>query len=137
MASKKTILIVDKDEDIVMLMKDALGSYDSSYAIDFVPDAAECLGYIAENEPDVILLNIDLPDMDGFTLRQKLKITDTKDVPVIFLVDGYDPDMTKKVGMLSADDFMAKPVNIYELILRIQKVMVWRCYGRRKKQRKA
>ncbi len=134
MASKTTILIVDRDEDIVLSIKEGLGSYDNSYALDFAKDAVECLNYIEQKKPDVILLNINLPDMDGFTLRQKLKMTDAKDVPVIFLVDGYDTDMTKKVGMLEADDFIAKPINIPELILRIQKVMVWRCYGRQKKQ---
>ncbi|MFH1055704.1 MAG: response regulator [Candidatus Altiarchaeota archaeon] len=128
MAVKTTVLLVDDNEDLLVSIKDGLESYDSAYVVDCVKDASECLKYVEQKNPDLVLLNIMLPDMDGFTLRAKLKMTDAKDVPVIYLTAKYDIDMTRKIGMLTADDFIVKPINMHELILRIQKVLMWRCY---------
>jgi len=136
MAAKTTILLVDGSENLLLSIKDGLESYDSTYVVDYVKDASECLKYVEEKRPDLILLSIMLPDMDGFTLREKLKTTEAKDVPVIYVTAKYEEEMTGKVGMLTADDFIAKPINIPELILRIQKVLLWRCYRRPKKQPK-
>ena len=135
MAVKTTILLVDDNEDLLVSIKDSMESYDSTYVVDCAKDASECLKYVEQKKPDLILLSIMLPDMDGFTLRAKLKMTDAKDVPVIYLTAKFDYDMTRKVGMLSADDFIVKPINIPELILRIQKILIWRCYRNRKERR--
>ena len=135
MAVMTTILLVDDDEDLLLSVKGGLESYDSAYVVDCAKDASECLRYVGQKRPDLILLNIMLPDMDGFTLRARLKMTDAKDVPVIYLTAGYDYGMTRKVGMLTADDFIVKPVNLPELLLRIQKVLIWRCYRNRKARR--
>lgn len=134
MAVKTTILMVDDNEDLLLSTKDSMESYDGTYVVDCAKDASECLKYVEQKKPDLILLDIMLPDMDGFTLREKLKRTDAKDVPVIYLSAKYDYDMTRKIGMLTADDFIVKPINIPELLLRIQKVRIWRCYHRSKKQ---
>jgi len=135
MAVKTTILLVDDNEDLLLSIKDSMESYDRTYAVDYAKDASECLKYVEQKKPDLILLDIMLPDMDGFTLRAKLKMTDAKDVPVIYLTAKYDDDMTRKVSMLTADDFIATPINIPELILRIQKILIWRCYRNRKARR--
>ena len=132
MAVKSTILIVDDNEDLLVSIKDSMESYDSAYAVDCAKDASECLKYVEQKKPDLILLDIMLPRMDGFTLRERLKLTDARDVPVIYLTAKYDYDMTRKMGMLTADDFILKPINIPELLLRIQKILIWRCYRNRK-----
>jgi len=137
MAVKTTILLVDDNDDPLLSIKESIESYDSTYVVDCVKDASECLKYVEQKRPDLILLDIMLPDMDGFTLRAKLKTTDAKDVSVIYLTAKYDYDMTRRIGMLTADDFIVKPINIPELLLRIQKVLVWRCYRRPKKRRRA
>jgi DNA-binding response OmpR family regulator len=136
MAALTTILLVDDDEDILPFVQEGMLSYDRKYVVDRVRDASECLGYIGQNLPDLILMNVKLPDMDGFALRDKLKMTDAKDVPVIYLTAEYDMGMTRKVGMLSADDFIAKPISLPELILRIQKAMMWGCFGRSRRNRR-
>ena len=136
MASKATILLVD-DEGLQLSVKDGLESYDSAYVVDCAKDASECLKYVEQKKPDLILLSIMLPDMDGFTLREKLKTTKAGDVPVIYLTAKPDIDMTRRVGILTADDFIVKPINMPELILRIQKVLIWRCYRSPKKQRRS
>jgi len=133
MAAKTTVLLVD-DEEVFLQVKEGLESYDGAYAVDWAKDAGECLKYVGEKRPDLILLALKLPDMDGFALRERLKLTEAKDVPVIYLTAKYDLEMTKKVGMLTADDFIAKPISMPELILRIQKIMMWRCYSRPKKK---
>ena len=132
MAVKTTILLADDSEDVHLSIKEGLESYDSRYVVDCAKDAPECLKYVEQKRPDLILLDIMLPDIGGFTLREKLKMTDAKDIPVIYLTAKYDIEMTRKVGMLTADDFIGKPVNMPELILRIQKTLIWRCYSRLK-----
>ncbi|VVB53583.1 Regulator of RpoS [uncultured archaeon] len=136
MAVKTTILIVDDDEEVLSSVKGGMESYDRGYAVDCVKNASECLKYVMQKKPNLILLDIALPDMDGFALRAKLKMTEASDVPVIYVTAKYDYEMTKKMGMLTADDFMAKPINIPELLLRVQKIMVWSCYRRTKKPRR-
>jgi DNA-binding response OmpR family regulator len=133
MTVKTTILVVD-EEGTSLSVKEGLESYDSAYVVDKVEDGPQCLEYVKEMVPDLILLSITLNDMGGFALREKLKTTAAKDVPVIYLVAKYDFDLTKKVGMFSADDFITKPINMPELLLRIQKIMVWRCYRKRNTQ---
>ncbi len=135
MAVKTTILVVDEDERLLASIKESLECYDSSYVVDCVKGASECLRYVEQKRPDLILLDITLSEMDGFALRARLKLTDANDVPVIYLAAKCDYDMTRKMGMLTADDFIVKPINLPELLLRIQKVMIWRCYRNRKPRR--
>ncbi|MBU0762542.1 MAG: response regulator [Candidatus Altiarchaeota archaeon] len=133
MPVKTTILLVDCNEDTLLSIKDGLESYDRSYEVDWVKDASECLNYVRQKKPDLFLINIMLPEMDGFTLMEKLKMTDAKNAAFIYMTAKYDYDMIKKVNMLTADDFIAHPINIPELILRIQKIIIWRCYRKRPK----
>jgi putative two-component system response regulator len=135
MGAKTTILLVADNEDLLVSIKCGIESNDISYLVDCARNASECLRYVEKKRPDLILLDIMLPDMDGFALREKLKLTDAKDVPVIYLSAKCDYDMTRKVGILTADDFIVKPINPPELLLRIQKALIWRCYRNRKATR--
>jgi DNA-binding response OmpR family regulator len=130
MAIKATILLVVGGEDLLMSIRDCLESNDISFVVECAKDASECLKYVERKNPDLILIDLTLADMDGFTLRATLKRTDAKDVPVIYLSEKFDIGMTRKVGMLTADDFILKPIDMPELFLRIQELMVWHCYRR-------
>ena len=130
MAPETMVLLVCCGEDSVSVKS---GLESSHYTVDIAGSASECLRYVEEKAPDLILLDVVLPDMDGFALRARLKTTGAKDVPVIFLAK-LDMEMTKRVGILTADDFVAKPVNVPELILRIQKAMMMRCYRKPSRQ---
>ncbi len=133
MTYQPAILIVGGDEALNMSVKAHLESCGGEYAVDCVKDASGCLNYLREKKPDLILLDTELPDADGFAIRARLKATDAKDVPVIYLAGKPGYDMARKTAMLAADDFIVKPVNPPELILRIQKILAYRCY--RKKRR--
>jgi len=67
-------------------------------------------------------------------LRDQIKKTGAKHTPVIYLTPKYTPELTKQMGMLTADDFIKKPPNTPELILRIQKIMIWQCYKPKKRK---
>jgi DNA-binding response OmpR family regulator len=116
------ILLVDDDEDILYSLKEGIESYDSSFTVYCAKNAKECMDYVAKNTPGLILLDIMLPDMDGFTLRAKLKRTAAKDVPVIYLSAKND-EQTRKIGHVTAQDFIAKPVEIPEIVLRVRKIL--------------
>jgi|WetSurMetagenome_2_1015567.scaffolds.fasta_scaffold493151_1 DNA-binding response OmpR family regulator len=126
MAVMSTILLVDGCEDVAKI-REGLESCDGAYAVDCARDASECERYLGQTRPDLILLAVTLPDMDGFALRAKLKLTDARDIPVIYLADKCDFETTRTTGMLTADDFIVKPINVHELLLRIRKALTWRC----------
>ncbi|MFH0862893.1 MAG: response regulator [Candidatus Altiarchaeota archaeon] len=130
MPVKTTVLFVG-DEDLHRSVKEGLESLD--YSVDFAGSASECLRYVEEKRPDLVLLDVMLPDMDGFALMERLKLTGAKGVPVVYMTDKPSMAMTRKVGILTAEDFIVKPINIAELILRIQKTRIWRCYVKRPK----
>jgi DNA-binding response OmpR family regulator len=132
--AKRRILLVDGDEGLLRSVKEGLEAHDASYAVDCAKDASECMRCVGEKRPDLILLGVALPGLDGFALRAKLKATDAKDVPVIYMTAEYEIGMTRRIGMLTADDLIRKPISIPELILRMQKILMMGCYRRRPKR---
>lgn len=77
----------------------------------------EAEAYFLHKEPDLIILDINLPDGDGFSLMQKIRTV--SDVPVLFL-SARDEDSDRLLGLgLGADDYMVKPFLPKELILRV------------------
>lgn len=131
MAVNKRFLVVDADENVFKRIKDTLTSTIGGYTIDYAPDAGKCLAFVKDTIPDILLVDIDLPEIDGFTLRKMLKETQAEKVPVIFMTARMDLEMTRKMGILTADDFITKPINLAELIIRTQKILVYAPYRRK------
>ena len=114
----KKILLIDDDEKLTDLLKDYLSKYNfSSHSSD---NPVNALNHLKNNSYDLIVLDIMLPEMDGFeTLRE---IRKTSSIPVIMLTArGETTD--KIVGLeLGADDYIAKPFEPRELVARMQSV---------------
>ena len=109
------ILIVDDNQDLLNLVTTALRS--TGYA------AAQAA--FAANRPDLMILDINLPDGDGFTLFRTLH--SMADIPALFL-SARDADADRLFGLgLGADDYLTKPFLTQELLLRIQRILQ-RCY---------
>ncbi len=117
--SRKTILIVDDDQEIRELLGDYLSrnGYDALLAED--GEAMHAL--LAESTPDLIVLDIMLPGPDGFTLCQQIRRS--SEIPVLMLTANAD-ETDRIVGLeLGADDYMAKPFNPRELLARIRAIL--------------
>lgn len=116
-----SILVVDDMTDNRLLL-DALLC--DTYRIHLAASGPECFEKIAENKPGLILLDLVMPEMDGFEVCKKLKSDyQTKDIPVIFITSSTNDDEKLQAYKLGADDFINKPFNHEELIAKISKVV--------------
>lgn len=107
MENIKTILVVDDSKANLTLAKQALDEY---YQVSLVTSGQMALRFLEKRMPDLILLDINMPEMDGLeTLRQIRANHDYKDVPVIFLTAKTDPETEVECLKLGAADFIGKP----------------------------
>ncbi|MBA2875511.1 response regulator transcription factor [Thermaerobacillus caldiproteolyticus] len=116
---KKTVLIVDDEEDMRFLVSMYLEN--SGFACLQAKDGEEALQIIRREQVDLILLDIMMPKMDGFTLCARIR--EQSDVPVLFLTARGDEWDKVKGLKLGGDDYIVKPFSPGELIARIEAVM--------------
>lgn len=117
-----TILAVDDEEGVLFSIKKGLEAI-SNYTILTASTGEECFKIIKENKPDLILLDIMMPGMDGWQVQQKLSETKQwKDIPLIFLSAKSDNE-SKKRGNLISYDYIEKPFEITELKNRIDQAI--------------
>jgi DNA-binding response OmpR family regulator len=115
-----TIVVVEDDESIRRGLVDALSFH--GYTIHHAPDGQAGLDLCLAVTPDLVLLDIMMPKMDGLQVLQQLR-TPQPDVPVIFLTaKGEETDRIKGLR-LGADDYIVKPFSLDELIARIEAVL--------------
>ena len=108
------ILIIEDDQEIAALQKDYLSM--SGYDVNIASNAAD--GLSAADEADLIILDIMLPDIDGFKVLEKLR--ERSDIPVI-LLSAKTEDIDKIRGLgLGADDYIQKPFSPSELVARVK-----------------
>ncbi len=116
--SSCSVLIVDDTEANVDILIHALGdTYDVSVAM----NGHEALEAVSENRPDIILLDIIMPEMDGYEVCRKLKSDpSTADVPVVFLTALTEIENKAKGFELGAVDYITKPFEISEIKMRVK-----------------
>lgn len=110
------ILIVDDEKEIA----DVVGLYlqNENYEVIKCYNGTDALRLISEERPDMALLDVMLPDIDGFTILQKIR--ENYNFPVIMLTAKTEY-MDKITGLtLGADDYIAKPFNPLELVARVK-----------------
>lgn len=112
------ILIVDDSKTAQAIFSSIL---DSEYLLEIRNDAASALAAIEVNPPDLILLDIQMPIMDGFEVCRRLKQNElTRDIPIIF-ISALDSENEKARGFeVGADDYIVKPVLPLELVARVR-----------------
>ncbi len=116
------ILIVDDEKDLLELLSMNLGT--EGYIINTAENAAQALAAVRTNRPDLILLDIMLPDTSGIKLTGKLKNTpNTANIPIILLT-AKDKETDMVVGLsVGADDYITKPFSTSVLVARIEAVL--------------
>jgi len=119
-----TILVVEDNKDVCYMICETLRSYIGCRVIS-AGDGEECLKKVKKEPPDVILLDIHMPKMDGFDVCTILKEDkQTKHIPIIFLTATASDLKSRIRGLeIGADDYMVQPVDNLELITRV-KVML-------------
>lgn len=114
-----TILVVDDEKNIVQLARLYLNN--EGFRVEAAHDGKEALEKAKSVRPDLIVLDIMMPEMDGLTVCKELR--KTSNVPVIILTARGD-DIDRIVGLeIGADDYMSKPFNPRELVARVKAVL--------------
>lgn len=113
---KKKILYVEDDPNLAFATKDNLEQYD--YEIVHAQDGVAALEIFGKEHFDICVLDVMLPKMDGFTLAENIRKSDSQ-VPILFLTARALQEDKIKGLQLGADDYVTKPFSIEELRLRI------------------
>ncbi len=114
-----TILVVDDEKNIVQLARLYLGN--EGFRVEEAYDGKQALEKARALSPDLIVLDIMMPEMDGLSVCKELR--KTSNVPVIVLT-ARDDDVDKIVGLeIGADDYLTKPFNPRELVARVKAVL--------------
>lgn len=117
--SKGRILVVEDDSDIANMLKIYFAG--QQYEVQVAPRGGDAMTLTRKQLPELIILDIMLPDMNGYDVCRQLRTTSrTSHIPIIFLTQ-KDERSDKIAGLeLGADDYITKPFDIEELKLRVQ-----------------
>lgn len=120
MESTRTILVVDDDPDVIDTVVDNLAG--DEYQVETASRWTEALVRIQSASPDVILLDLHLPTVQGEALLEFIRETDA-DLPVIIVSADIDPDEVERLGKLGASGFVRKPFETHHLLLALEQVL--------------
>ena len=126
----KRVIYFEDDKDMVELVRIILGR--EGYQVEGIAEGQAGIKAVQQNSPDVILLDLMLPDMDGWEIYRQLKHDEsTADIPVI-VITAKAQSIDKVLGLEIAkvDDYISKPFRPNELVERVEEVLA----GRKKKR---
>ncbi len=119
MTAPQTILIVEDETSIASFV--ALYLKNAGYIVKAVGTGGAALNAIAAEPPALIVLDLNLPDMDGLEICRRVR--KSSDVPILMLT-ARDEDVDKIIGLeVGADDYLTKPFNPRELVARVKSVL--------------
>ena len=114
--SNKTVLVVDDEKPIVNILVHNLRK--EGYNTLEACDGEEAIKIVTEKKPDLVLLDIMLPKMDGLTVCKRIR--HNYNIPII-MISAKDEEIDKILGLeLGADDYITKPFSVRELIARVK-----------------
>jgi DNA-binding response OmpR family regulator len=114
-----TILVVEDEASIASFV--ALYLKNAGYTVRAVATGGAALNHVAAEMPSMIILDLNLPDMDGIEICRRIR--KSSDVPILMLT-ARDEDVDKIIGLeVGADDYLTKPFNPRELVARVKSVL--------------
>jgi len=125
--SKKTILLVDDEPDLVMILKQNLQA--EGYNIEVAYNGVEAIAKVKASIPDAIVLDVMMPEKDGYAVCSELKSDEKyEDIPIIMLTAVSDHVSSTQYshahGMdMEADDYLPKPASPEEVIESLQSLL--------------
>jgi len=119
---KPKILVVDDEPDIIELVEFNLKQ--AGYAVSTATDGTEAFKKARTQPPSLIILDVMLPEIDGFEICKTLRLDKvTENIPIIMLT-AKTAEIDRVLGLeLGADDYLTKPFSLQELLLRIKKIL--------------
>ena len=118
--NKPSILLVEDEENLHESLK--LNLELQGYQITSAYDGAEAVKAVQNEYFDLIIMDVMLPEMDGYSATQTIRLTNTE-VPILIL-SAKDSSADRVTGLKKgADDYLTKPFNLEELLLRVQKLI--------------
>ncbi len=114
------ILYIEDEPMLAQIVKDSLET--RGFMVTYAKDGADGWAFFQEQKPDCVVLDIMMPNMDGFTLIQKIRKIDQQ-TPVIFLTARAQTQDVVKGFELGGNDYLRKPFSIDELIVRIKALL--------------
>ena len=118
----KKILLVDDEGDLINYIASVL--QEEGFDVSTRLSAEEALGKIASDKPDLVISDVRMQQMDGFTMLEKMKtMKDCSNVPVIFLTAMDDRLGEQQATKLGATAYISKPFDLDELIGLVKKVL--------------
>lgn len=119
---QKTILVVDDSPAILRAMQSMLAS--RQYRVTFATSGPQAIATIAKDRPDLILLDYEMPVVNGKTTLEMLRSEDaTKDIPVVFLTGMADADHVREVLALKPQGYLLKPPSEERIFSTIEEVL--------------
>ena len=114
------VLVVDDDKNTRLLMRALLEG--AHYTVTLAANGAEALSAMERNHVDLVVLYLMMPRMDGYEFTRELRAA-SNDLPILMVSAKQLPDDRKKGFLAGIDDFMVKPVDEEELLLRIKALL--------------
>lgn len=119
---KKKILVVEDEESLRKLITILLNS--KGYDVRAVSNGQAALDALGEEKPDLVLLNVMLPAVNGFEVCQYIKKTpSTKDIPVVFLAAKMAKEDMARGQQVGADEYLTKPFKSAQMVETIDRLL--------------
>ncbi len=116
------MLLVDDEDQLRRVMRDLLER--DGYSVAEASDGVQALDQVDRHGPDIIVLDLNLPGLDGYGVLTHLRSRPaTADIPVVVLTARGDEDSEVRVFEMGADDFLSKPFRARALSARLQAVL--------------
>lgn len=120
-ASSSHVLAVDDAPDNLLLIEAILSG--SEYSLTCAQNGSEALEKVSLRHPDVILLDVSMPDMSGFEVTEQIRQDESLPYIPILLVTANDRDSCRRGLKAGADDYIRKPYRIEELELKVKSLL--------------
>jgi len=116
----KTILIVEDNENNMMLVRDVLQM--KGYTVLEATTGTEGVRLTLESKPDLVLIDIQLPDIDGITVFAQIRANEaTKGIPLLAVSASVMPDEKQKIISSGFDAYITKPLNMKSFVETVEK----------------
>ena len=119
----RTVLIADDEANLLNLLKDNLE--ESGYSVLTAADGEQALHLWLENRPDVIVLDIEMPKMNGWQVLEEVRrVSKDKELPVILVLSAYtQPEDIRRGLKLGANKYLTKPFKLKVLVESIEEFL--------------